>query len=637
MSDWNTSGSNKTFFEGILRDPVKLSLAVVGLGVLLVTGWALSFREKPADNDSATVAFSIPDASKSLPPPASGFSLAKRPQKKSADPEADALNTLQAEAVKEAADAPGETPSEEPYEAEDEAGAPGKPIAEEAAWRGGANEARAAAGSLGDFKGFGSGGSSAGGIGAGAGAAQAAAAGQGALGSEGAARTLQGAAGAGRAVSGGGRAMRSSAEGSVSGAAGGIGHGAGGRFAPGGASGSTFGTTGGAGVGTPGGGAGAGYPGGGGAGLAAQGGGGVGDQPKGGGGGPETGGGGGGNPPGGDGGGGPGPLAPVAAKKRGEVKKDAQGVLNTAKSYKTTVLQKIMAEERADLQALSLRSLQAHTLLKTGETLLETSAPKFAAFPKVAQNLTETRVGMEQQFPKFKEGGDTLKTALKTLTKVPAQCSVKKEAVTRGDDGLADDSAGVLRAHRSAITALRRIAVARVAVTEMARLFKEDAAADEPVLRAADPKLADAYHKLSVKIQKDLDQAAKLIPASLYPTKGKGKAAKNALSKKLKPIRKASDKGAKEVVRRHAEITAAHRAYPQTQDLRAAEDAVLNAKEASNLVNVDNVEAGGPLLIQAEVFLPPLVKAGEYASEAYLELCDTYSGLTRLAKDAPAK
>ncbi|MBI5595455.1 MAG: hypothetical protein HY928_05130 [Elusimicrobia bacterium] len=411
-----------------------------------------------------------------------------------------------------------------------------------------------------------------------------------------------------------------------------MGHGAD-RFAPGGASGSSFSagsgggiTTAGAGSSLAGKGAGSGVTGGGGEG------GGLGEQP---GGGPGLPGAGGGGNNGGGSDDGPTNLPPVTAKKRAEVNKDAKGVLKTATDYRRTVVSKIMVEERADLQALSQRSLQAHRELKAGLAALAKDEPKFAAFPQAVQNLAETRTLVSEQFAKFKEGGDTLKKALKTLTKVPPQCQPKKDAVSVGDDGLSADPAGVLKAHRDALLALRRIAVARVAVGEAARAFREDAKADEPVIRAADPKLADAYLKMAKKVQKDLDDAGKLIPANLYPLKAKGTTAKKDLTKKLKPVKKAAEKGETEARRRSAEIKAAHRAYPDTADLRSAEDNSWAGAESAHRVVADDPEAGGPLLTQAAVFLPPLVKAGEYASESYLQQCDAYAALLKLAKDAP--
>ena len=630
MADWNTSSTSRSGFERFLSDPKKLSISLVGVGAVLLTLWALAFRQAPPEPEAAAVAFAPPDPSRALPPVGSGMLPARSAPAPKADPEADALKTLQSEALKEAAgpaeNIPEEEASEQSYEAEDEAGAPGRPIAEGAAFLAGASGG-AISGSLGDAGGA----SYGGGAGpAGAGGAAMQAPGGAAVGrTAGPERAFQGAAGAARAVSGGGRAMRSGSAGSsLSGAASGMGHGAD-RFAPGGSSGSSFSAGTGGGI-TTAGGANA-YAGGAGGGVGQEGGGGLTGEP---GGNPANpGGGGAGNPGGGSDPGGP--AGPVTPKKRGEVNKDAKGVLKTATDYRRGVVAKIMAEERADLQALSQRSLQVYKELKAGQALLAKDEGKFAAFPQVVQNLSETRTLMAEQFEKFKEGGNTLKRSLKTLTKVPPQCQPKKDAIAAGEGGVTQDPAGVLKAHRDALQALRRIAVARVAVDEAARAFKADSAADEPVIRAADPKLADQYLALSKKVQKDLSDAGRLIPANLYPLKGKGTAAKKDLTKKLKPVKKAAEKGETEARRRASEIKAAHRAYPQTADLQPTEDAASDGAEAAHRVVADDPEAGGPLLTQAAVFLPPLVKAGEYAAESFMQQCDAYAGLLKLAKDAP--
>ena len=125
------------------------------------------------------------------------------------------------------------------------------------------------------------------------------------------------------------------------------------------------------------------------------------------------------------------------------------------------------------------------------------------------------------------------------------------------------------------------------------------------------------------------------LPATLYPTKGKGKAAKKDMAKKLKPIREKNAAGVAEFKKRHDEIKAAHRAYQNTEDLRKAEDSTTLALEAATQVDAPDATLGQNLLTAAETSLPALVIAGENAAEAYMESCDQWAAMKRLAKDTP--
>ncbi|TBR21783.1 hypothetical protein EPO15_09425, partial [bacterium] len=251
MADWNTSSSrNKNALERLMDDPKKVTAAVVGLGALLVGVWALSFLDKKGEPEQASVAFTLPDPQKALPPTGSGMLVAKAkaPVDKPSDAEADALKSLEAEAAHEVADAPaGEAEaddSEIPVEGEDENGAPGRPLAEAAGWLGGNSSG---GGSAGGFVPSASGGA---GGGSGSGASLAAGVGPGTAVADagGPSRTVSGAAGSGRTVTSGARALRSGSIGGASGATGGgVGAGANNRFAPAGATGNVYGA--GAGVG----------------------------------------------------------------------------------------------------------------------------------------------------------------------------------------------------------------------------------------------------------------------------------------------------------------------------------------------------------------------------------------------------
>jgi hypothetical protein len=631
MADWNTSSSrDKNALLKLLDDPKKVTAAVVGLGVLLVGVWALSFLDKKEEPDASAVAFSLPDPAKALSAPESGISLAKArgPSGDAPAPaEADALKALQAEAAQEVSDSPAaedDAESDVPVEGEDERGAPGRPIAEGAAFFGGGG------GSAGGFAGAGSGGFA----GApGSGAEMAAGVGPGtALGDGGpGARSVQGVAGSGRTVSSGGRALRSGSVGGASGAAGkGTVAGGGNKFAPAGATGSVYGAGPGVTGGSTVGGTGAGT-GGGGAGLRADGGGGgVEDGAPGGNPGNPTGGG--GDPPGGPGG--PG-EAPVTAKKRSEVNQDAAAVLKTAKSYRTNVVVKIMAEEKLDVQQVGAASKQAGALLKADGAALKKAEDKLGAFPDAAQSLAEARAFLGEHQPRFSEGGAALTKAARAMGKVPAQCTLKAEHATAQDDGSEVDPKGALQAHRDAVSALRRVAVARVAVAQFHPEFRSEWPTHEAAIRATDPKLANAYKKAALDLEKDLAKVVKSLPATLYPTKGKGKAAKKDMGKKLKPVRAANEKGVKDFSDRNAEFLAAYRGYKDTPDRAKARDSAWLAVEGARQVDAADLTTGVSMLTAAETSLPALVIAGENAVEAYMESCDQWAALKSLAKDTP--
>lgn len=642
MADWNTSSSRgKSSVQRFLDDPRKVTVAVAAMGCFLLAIWALSFLDGKEEPEAAAVAFSLPDPAQALPRPESGFSLAKAPADKVEAAEVDALKALQAEAEKDVSDSPapaaGSDEAEEeaedadvPVEGEDERGAPGRPIAEQAGFFAGGGGAGGGGGFVPSAGGVGgngsSGASSAGGAGPNAGAAD---------GGPGA-RQVQGAASSGRTLTASGRTLRSGTAGTTSGAAGaGLGEGFN-KFAPTGASGSVYGAGPGVNGGSPVGGAGAGT-GGGGAGLRNEGGGGgVADGAPGGN--PEAPGGGGGvNPPDGpDGPGGPGgPGAPVTPKKRKEVEQDAAEVLKTAKSYRTNVVVKIMAQEKADVTQVAARSKQANSLLKADVKALQKVEAKLAAFPAAAAALSDGRLFIEDHSKRFLDGGTDLTKAAKVISKVPAQCTTKAEHATAQEDGTEVDPKGVLQAHRDAVSALKRVALARVAVGEYQAKFAAEWPAHEAAVRAADPKLANAYKKAAADLDKDLKKIVASLPPTLYPTKGKGKAAKRDMAKKLKPIREKNAAGLAEFKKRQDEIKAAHRAYPDTADLKKAEDSSWLAVEGASQVDGPDAVTGQNLLTAAESFLPSLVQAGENAAEAYMESCDQWAAMKRLAKDAP--
>lgn len=633
MGDWNTSSSrDKNYFQRLMDDPKKLTAALVGLGVLLVGVWAMSFLDRKEEPETAAVAFTLPDPAQALSAPNSGISLSKARADKPSDAEADALKSLQTEATKEVADAPKESVDEADAdttaEGEDENGAPGKPIAEQAGWLGGSG----GGGTGGGMSGGGISGVAPG-AGSGSGASMAAGVGPGtAVADAGPGRQVQGMVGAARSVASGGRALRSGSIGGTSGAATpGVGSGAGSRFAPSGATGNVYG----AGPGVNGGptvGGGGLAVGGGGAGTRGDGGGGV-EQPGGPGNPNNPQGGGGGNN---DNGPGDGPGGPaVKAKKRKEVSQDAAEVLKTATSYRTNVVVKIMAEEKLDVQQVGARSKQSAALLKADAASLEKTEAKLAAYPAAAATLTEARGLISDVLPRFTEGGAMLTKSAKSMSKIPAKCQTKVEHATAQDDGTEVDPKGVLQAHRDAVSALRRVAVARVAVGALQTDFEKTIASNDATIRAADPKLADAYKKTALDFNKDMKKVVELLPATLYPSKGKAKAAKKDMTKKLKPIRKANEKGVEEFQRRHDELKAAHRAYPNTDDLAKAENSAWLAVEGARQVDAQDLNSGQHLLTAAETSLPALVIAGENAAEAYMESCDQWAAMTRLAKDTP--
>ena len=78
---------------------------------------------------------------------------------------------------------------------------------------------------------------------------------------------------------------------------------------------------------------------------------------------------------------------------------------------------------------------------------------------------------------------------------------------------------------------------------------------------------------------------------------------------------------------------AAHKAYPQTPNLGQAENSSWLAVEGARQVNAQDLTSGVDLLTSAETSLPSLVVAGENAAEAYMESCDHWAALKRLAKD----
>ncbi|TPW18907.1 MAG: hypothetical protein FD126_3218, partial [Elusimicrobia bacterium] len=355
---------------------------------------------------------------------------------------------------------------------------------------------------------------------------------------------------------------------------------------------------------------------------------------------PENPAGGGGNPPGGPdtGPGGPGPGgpgAPVTPKKRKEVEQDAAEVLKTAKGYRTNVVIKIMAQEKADVTQVAARSKQANTLLKADVKALQKIEAKLAAFPAAVESLSDGRLFVDDVARRFSEGGTSLTAAAKVISKVPAQCTTKAEHATAQEDGTEVDPKGVLQAHRDAVSALKRVAVARVAVGEYQAKFAAEWPGHEAEVRAADPKLANAYKKAAADLDKDMKKIVASLPPTLYPTKGKGKAAKRDMAKKLKPIKEKNAKGVVEFKKRQEEIKAAHRAYPDTADLKKAEDSSWLAVEGSSQVDAQDATSGQTLLTAAESFLPALVQAGENAAEAYMESCDQWAAMKRLAKDTP--
>lgn len=633
MGDWNTSSSRgKNPLQRLLDDPKKLTVALVGGGVLLIGVWAMSFLDGKEEPETATVAFTLPDPVQALSAPNSGFSLAKARSGagKASDAEADALTALQTEAVKEVSDAPAsedvdESDAESVVEGEDETGAPGRPIAEGAGWLGGSGGGASSGG--GGFAGGGPG------AGSGSGASMAEGVGPGtAVADGGPGRQVQGTVGAGRSVASGARALRSGSIGGTSGAASpGVGSGAGSRFAPSGATGNVYGAGPGVGGGSTVGGGGT-SVGGGGTGSRGDGGGGV-EQPGGPGNPTNPGGGGGG---GGDNGPGPGPGGPaVKAKKRSEVNQDAAEVLKTAKEYRTNVVVKIMAEEKVDVQQVGARSKQSAALLKADVAALVKTEAKLAAFPEAVASMAEARVLIADMLPRFTEGGALLTKSAKSMSKIPAQCQTKAEHATAQEDGTEVDPKGVLQAHRDAVSALRRVAVARVAIGAFQPDWEKTLGPNDSAIRAVDPKLADAYKKTVLDVNKDMKNIVTLLPATLYPTKGKAKAAKKDLTKKLKPIRAANEKGVTEFQRRHDELKAAHRAYPNTEDLAKAENSAWLAVEGARQVDVEDLTNGQKLLTAAETSLPALVIAGENAAEAYMESCDHWAAMKRLAKDTP--
>ncbi|MBI2362683.1 MAG: hypothetical protein HYV15_04805, partial [Elusimicrobia bacterium] len=165
MADWNTSSTKGGAFERFISDPKKLAASLVGVGAVLLTLWALAFKQGAPDTEAPAVAFTPPDPSRALPPVGSGMLPTKHMTVAKADPEADALKTLQAEALKEAAGPADDIPEaedvpEEAYEAEAEAGAPGMPIAQGAGFLGGSSGG-GFSGSIGESGGF-SGGASGG-------------------------------------------------------------------------------------------------------------------------------------------------------------------------------------------------------------------------------------------------------------------------------------------------------------------------------------------------------------------------------------------------------------------------------------------------------------------------------------------
>lgn len=616
-----------------MEDPKKLTAAVVALGALLIGVWALSFLDRKDDPEQGRVAFSLPDPQKALPPTGSGLLVAKAaaPQaSKPADRESDALKSLQDEATREVADAPAKAAdgSEIPVEGEDENGAPGRPIAEQAGWLGGSGGGSAGGGGIdpstsGGVLGSSGSGALRAGVGPGTAVVDAGAA----------ARQVQGAAGSRRLVSGApARSIRSGTVGVANGAAGpGVAAGAGNRFAPSGTSGSAYSAGPGVSGGTPVGGGGA-----------ALGGGGAGMRPEGGGSGLDQGPGGNqDNPPGGGGhkddpnkGGGD---KDVKAKKRGEVKQDAAAVLKSAKSYRANVVAKIMAEEKRDVAQVGARSRQANLLLKADVAALQKAEGRLAAFPAAVETLADARGLLADVLPRFAEGGTKLAKAAKTMGKVAAKCGTKAENATALDDGNEADPKGVLQAHRDAVSALRSVAVARVAVGALQADFTKAWPAQEAAVRAVDPKAAKVYKKTAADLDKDLKKVVKSLPATLYPTKGKAKAAKKDMVTKLKPIRENNEKGVKEFQRRHDELKTAHRAYPNTEDLGKAENSAWLAVEGARQVDAEDFASGTKLLKAAETSLPALVIAGENAAEAYLESCDHWAAMKRLAKAAPAK
>ncbi|MBI5596652.1 MAG: hypothetical protein HY928_11230, partial [Elusimicrobia bacterium] len=158
MADWNTSSTKGGAFERFIQDPKKMAAALVGVGAVLLTLWGLAFKQSAPDTEATAVAFAPPDPSRALPPVGSGMLPTKPLVDAKADPEADALKTLQAEALKEAAGPADDVPAAEaaaevPTPAEDEAGAPGRPIAEGAGFMGGSSGG-GFSGSLGESGGF---------------------------------------------------------------------------------------------------------------------------------------------------------------------------------------------------------------------------------------------------------------------------------------------------------------------------------------------------------------------------------------------------------------------------------------------------------------------------------------------------
>lgn len=322
-------------------------------------------------------------------------------------------------------------------------------------------------------------------------------------------------------------------------------------------------------------------------------------------------------------------------KTKAQIKREANRVKAIAKAWRTNVAKPILAEERSDFVRLLRRVPEARTSLIKAARALDAAATAYVAVPGAAASLAEMAEGVREADVQLGQGGAALVDATAGIKaeKLPSECKKKAESLNRTPEGLAEDPEGILEAHRAATSALRRIAAAKMGLDALVDQFKAGRASHEAAAAAAGPVAGAAFAKDMARIEKRLSGAAEKIPYSLYIGKKKGKSAggKKGL-KKLVSVQKGAVKGARDIAQKETDIKGGHRSYPQTSDLQATEDSIWRAKEAALRLSAPRGE-DGPLLKQAEVFLPPLVKAGEDAAETHMELCGAYAGLMRLRTD----
>ncbi|MFH2205125.1 MAG: hypothetical protein ABIJ96_18600 [Elusimicrobiota bacterium] len=341
---------------------------------------------------------------------------------------------------------------------------------------------------------------------------------------------------------------------------------------------------------------------------------------------------------------------PVKDKSASAMTGQAGDFLNVADSYFENVVSKITDFEIQKIPALRSRLQEADAVLASLEQAVVSAKSRYRAYPEAyaaAQDI-EDAIKNEQR-PRIAVASADMASSIGEIAKVPGGCrryvshwdtlyyndrgnekeylsyyqqkNLKNQGWAEHDGRWSktverrepiDPRAGALASHKKLRNAMDYAQHVRQYADITRSLIPKEF---PPISRGMPSAEAEAFQSFGETVGREMKRVLDLIPQSLMV---------GSLSGDLGPIQKGVKTGREDIRELDKKAKADNLGYPQTRDLQKMQssmtDAVGNSNQAYSHVN------------SAADSLSALVRSGEAATAAYIDVCDARLSMQELAK-----